>query len=72
MAYDVGTDEKKKLAFAYINEYQKKKYDRITILRKIGEKKRLEEIAAERDMSLTQFINMCIDEKLSRDGLSIL
>ena len=66
MAFDTSTDEKKKAAFDYVNQYQKEKYDRITILRKAGQKKKIDAIAKERGMSTTQFINSCIDEKLKR------
>ena len=60
-------DEKKKAAYDYINDYQKKNYDRITILRKSGEKEKLTNIAKEKGYnSLTDFINSCIDEKLKR------
>ena len=66
MAFDISTEEKKKAAFEYVNNYQKKKYDRITILRPSGEKAKLDAIAKEKGMSTTQFINSCIDEKLKR------
>lgn len=56
----------KQAAYKYVNEYQKAKYDRITILRSAGEKAKLEAIAKEKGCSLTQFINQCIDEKLKR------
>lgn len=56
----------KQAAYKYVNEYQKTKYDRITILRKAGEKEKLEAIAKEKGCSLTQFVNQCIDEKLKR------
>ncbi len=57
----------KKAAYDYINKYQKEKYDRITILRKAGEKERLLQIAKDEGCdSLTEFINVCIDEKISR------
>ena len=60
-------DEKKKAAYDYINDYQKKNYDRITILRRSGEKEKLTKIAKEKGYnSLTDFINSCIDEKLKR------
>lgn len=53
-------------AYKYINEYQKKKYDRITILRKSGEKERLTKIASEHGYrTVTEFINACIDEKIN-------
>lgn len=67
MAFDTSTEEKKKAAFDYINKYQKEKYDRITILRKAGEKEELEKIALEKGYkNLTQFVNACIDEKIKR------
>ena len=62
----------KDAAFRYINEYQKEKYDRITILRKSGEKAQLEKIAAEKGFkTLTAFINACVDEKLRRSGITL-
>ena len=60
-------DEKKKAAFNYINNYQKEKYDRITIIRPKGEKDKLTELAKEKGYkNLTDFINTCIDEKINR------
>lgn len=60
-------DESKKAAYDYINKYQKEKYDRITILRKTGEKERLTKIAKHKGYrTVTEFINACIDEKLNR------
>lgn len=60
-------EDKKKAAYDYINNYQKEKYDRITILRKPGEKERLTKIAKDKGFrTLTEFINACIDEKLNR------
>lgn len=60
-------DEKTKAAYDYINDYQKKNYDRITILRKSGEKERLTKIAKDKGYrTVTEFINSCIDEKLKR------
>lgn len=57
----------KQAAYRYVNEYQKEKYDRITILRTAGDKKKLEAIAKEKGFdSLTKFVNNCIDEKLKR------
>ena len=57
MAFDLSTDEKKKAAFDYVNNYQKEKYDWITILRKSGEKAKIDAIAKEKGLSTTQFIN---------------
>ena len=61
----------KQAAYKYVNEYQKTKYDRITILRSAGEKEKLDAIAKEKNLSLTQFINQCIDEKLKRMKIDI-
>jgi hypothetical protein len=62
-------NEQRKAAFDYINNYQKEKYDRITILRKKGEKERISGIAKERGYrSLNEFVNHCIDKELERDG----
>lgn len=51
---------------AYTNKYQKETYDRITILRKKGQKAKIKEIADSKNMSMAEFINQCIDEKLKR------
>jgi hypothetical protein len=57
----------KKEAYGYINQYQREKYDRITILRKSGDKERLTQIAKDKGYrSMTEFINACIDEKINR------
>ena len=67
MAFDMSTEEKKKAAYNYVNEYAKSKYDRITILRKAGEKERLTQLAKEKGYrTVTEFINACIDEKINR------
>ena len=57
--------------FEYNNEYAKENYDRITILRKKSSKvtkKDIDNIAKSRNMKTSEFINMCIDEKLKRLG----
>lgn len=57
----------KKDAYDYINRYQREKYDRITILRKSGEKERLTQIAKDNGYkTVTEFINACIDEKIEK------
>ena len=59
--------DNKKAAYDYINSYQKEKYDRITILRKSGDKEKLTTLAKEKGYrTVTEFINTCIDEKLKR------
>lgn len=57
----------KKAAFAYINEYQKEKYDRITVMASKGKKKEYQAAAKEAGMSLSAFIELCVDEKISHD-----
>lgn len=57
----------KKAAFAYINEYQKEKYDRITVMASRGKKKEYQTAAKEAGMSLSAFVEMCVDEKISHD-----
>ena len=56
----------KKVAFAYINEYQKEKYDRITVMAEKGKKAKYQEAAKAAGMSLSSFVEMCIDEKIAK------
>lgn len=60
--------------FDYNNEYAKENYDRITILRKKSSKvtkKQIDAIAKSKKMKTSEFINMCIDEKLKRLGYDV-
>lgn len=57
----------KKAAFAYINEYQKEKYDRITVMASKGKKAEYQTAAKEAGMSLSAFVEMCVDEKISHE-----
>lgn len=62
--------DKKKAVYNYINDYQKEKYDRITILRKTGDKEYINNIAKEHGYrNITEFINSCIDDRLANYGL---
>lgn len=62
--------DKKKAVYNYINDYQKEKYDRITILRKTGDKEYINNIAKEHGYrTITEFINDCIDDRLANYGL---
>lgn len=56
----------KKAAFAYVNEYQKEKYDRITVMAGKGKKAEYQAAAKAAGMSLSAFIEMCVDEKISK------
>lgn len=51
----------KKAAFEYINEYQKEKYDRITVMAAKGKKAEYQEAAKARGLSLSAFIMQCVD-----------
>ena len=65
------SDNKPFNKFEYNNEYAKENYDRITILRKKSSKvtkRDIDNIAKSRNMKTSEFINMCIDEKLKRLG----
>lgn len=57
----------KKAAFAYVNEYQKEKYDRITIMVEKGKKEKYKAAAKKSGMSLSAFIMMCVDEKIEKE-----
>lgn len=66
--------EKQFNRFEYNNEYAKENYDRITILRKKNSKvtkKDIDEIAKSKKMKTSEFVNMCIDEKLKRLGYEV-
>ena len=57
----------KKAAFAYINEYQKEKYDRIIVNVPKGQKNIIDEQAKKRGYkSLNSFVVDAINEKLER------
>ena len=62
--------DKKRAVYNYINDYQKERYDRITILRKTGDKEYINNIAKEHGYrTITEFINSCIDDRLANYGL---
>lgn len=62
--------DKKKAVYNYINDYQKERYDRTTILRKTGDKEYINNIAKEHGYrTITEFINSCIDDRLANYGL---
>ena len=46
----------KKAAFAYVNEYQKEKYDRITVMASKGKKAEYQAAAKAAGLSLSAFI----------------
>lgn len=62
----------KQTAYSVINNYAKENYDRITIIRRKGEKDKLKAIAKEKGYrNVTDFINTCIDEKLKRYKITL-
>lgn len=54
----------KQAAFGYINQYQKEKYDRITVMADKGKKEKYQSAAKINGMSLSAFIMACVDEKI--------
>lgn len=54
----------KQAAFKYVNEYQKEKYDRITVMADKGKKAEYRAAAKSKGMSLSAFIMSCVDEKI--------
>lgn len=56
----------KQAAFKYVNEYQKEKYDRITVMAEKGKKAIYQEAAKKAGMSLSAFIMYCVDEKIEK------
>ena len=53
-------------AFGYINEYQKEKYERVTILMPKEKGKALKAYCESKGIKTSAFVNQCIDEKLKR------
>ena len=54
----------KQAAFNYVNQYQKEKYDRITVMADKGKKAEYQAAAKLKGMSLSAFIMYCVDEKI--------
>lgn len=54
----------KKAGFDYVNQYQKEKYDRITVMAEKGKKAEYQAAAKEFGLSLSAFVMMCVDEKI--------
>ena len=57
---------KKEDAIAYVNKYQKEKYDRITVMAKKGKKAEYEKAASFKNMKLSAFIQDCVEKELER------
>lgn len=54
----------KQAGMKYVNEYQKEKYDRITVMADKGKKAEYQEAAKKFGMSLSAFVMMCVEEKI--------
>lgn len=54
----------KQAALDYINQFQKEKYDRITVMAKKGKKAEYQEAAKLAGMSLSSFIMTCVDKEI--------
>lgn len=52
----------------YQNQYNKEKYDRVNLTMPKGKKDLLKTAAAERKMSVNEFINALIDRELNVSG----
>lgn len=51
-------------AYAYINQYQKDNYDRITLMARKGKKEKYKAAARSAGMSLSSFIQLCVDKQI--------
>lgn len=56
----------KQAAFAYNNQYQKEKYERVTVLLEKSKGKALKEFCKNKGVSASAFMEQCLDEKLKR------
>ena len=56
----------KQAAFAYTNQYQKEKYERVTVLLEKNKGKALKEYCKQKGISASAFMEQCLDEKLKR------
>ena len=57
---------KKEDAIAYINQYQKEKYDRITVMAAKGKKEEYTAAAKAKGMKLSAFVQYCVEKELER------
>lgn len=53
-------------AFNYVNQYQKKKYDRITVMADKGKKSEYQAAAKLKGMSLSTFVQDCVEKEIAR------
>lgn len=53
--------------YQYINDYNKKNYDRVTIIMPSGKKSVIKAVADKRHQSLSEFVNELIDRELNKE-----
>ena len=56
----------KQAAFKYINEYQKEKYDRITVMAPKGKKEEYKKAADLKGMKISAFIMDCVEKEIEK------
>lgn len=56
----------KEKELSYIAQYQKYKYDRITVMSPKGTKEKLKAAATLRNMSISEFVLSCITKELEK------
>lgn len=60
-------EEDKKKMYSYVTEYQKEKYDRVSVWAAKGSKERWKKYANKAGMSLTAYVEEAVEEKIQRD-----
>ena len=53
-------------AIAYVNQYQKEKYDRITVMAPKGTKDQIKKAADLKGVKLSAFVLDCVEKELER------
>ena len=57
---------KKEDAIAYVNQYQKEKYDRITVMAPKGTKDQIRKAADLKGVNLSAFVLDCVEKEIER------
>ena len=58
--------KEKEKELSYIAQYQKDKYDRITVMSPKGTKEKLKAAATLRNMSISEFVLSCVAKELEK------
>lgn len=56
----------KQAAYKYVNEYQKEKYDRVTVMAAKGKKEEWKKAADLKGMKLSAFVAYCVEKEIER------